>query len=322
MGMLVEGEWTQRRYSYDADGRFQRRPTTFHHVVEADPGARFPLEPGRYHLYVSLACPWAHRTLIVRKLRGLEDAVSLSVVHWFMGDDGWTFEDGPGVVPDAVNGARFLREVYTRADPKFTGNVTVPLLWDKQAGTAVNNESREIIRMFDTVFDALAKRPGFRPPALVEAIDAMIDANYEPINNGVYRAGFAHSQTAYEEAVDQVFAGLDRCEALLAKQPFLCGDQLTEADWCLFTTLLRFDPVYHTHFKCNLRRVSDYPNLWSYVRALYQIEGVRDTVDLFHIKHHYYESHAALNPRRIVPKGPLLDLEAPHGRRFPVMTKW
>lgn len=314
MGMMIQGVWRDEDYAHDDTGRFQRDPTTFHGQVEDRPDAAHPLEAGRYHLYVSYACPWAHRTLIVRALRGLDAAVSVSVVHPFMGVEGWTFEHDPDVVPDPVHGARFLREIYAKADPDYTGRVTVPILWDKVAGAIVNNESREIIRQFDTAFDRLATAPGFYDPGLGDAIDAAIDAIYEPINNGVYRAGFARSQTAHTEAVTGLFAALDHWEAVLARQPYVCGDRLTEADWCLFTTLLRFDPVYVTHFKCNLRRIVDYPNLSNYLRALYQVPGVAATCNLDHIKRHYFQSHTRLNPRGIVPLGPLLDLDAPHDR--------
>lgn len=314
MGMMIDGVWRDEDYAHDDAGRFQRDPTTFHARVEDRPDAAHPLERGRYHLYVAYACPWAHRTLIVRALRGLDAVISLSVVHPYMGAEGWTFEHDPDVVSDTVNGARFLREIYAKADPAYTGRVTVPVLWDKVAGTIVNNESREIIRQLDTAFDRLATAPGFYEPTLGAAIDAAIDAIYEPINNGVYRAGFAGTQEAHAEAVTGLFAALDHWEGVLARQPYLCGDRLTEADWCLFTTLLRFDPVYVTHFKCNLRRVVDYPNLSNYLRALYQMPGVAATCNLDHIKRHYYQSHASLNPRGIVPLGPILDLDAPHDR--------
>ncbi len=314
MGMMIDGVWRDEDYAHDDAGRFQRDPTTFHARVEDRPDAAHPLEAGRYHLYVSYACPWAHRTLIVRALRGLDAVISLSVVHPYMGADGWTFEHDPAVVPDTVNGARFLRDVYAKADAAYTGRVTVPVLWDKVAGTIVNNESREIIRQLDTTFDRLATAPGFYDPAIGDRIDATIDAIYEPINNGVYRAGFAGAQGAHEEAVTGLFAALDHWEGVLARQPYVCGERITEADWCLFTTLLRFDPVYVTHFKCNLRRIVDYPNLSNYLRALYQVPGVAATCNLDHIKRHYFQSHGDINPKRLVPLGPLLDLDAPHDR--------
>lgn len=312
MGRLVEGKWTTEWYSPDARGRFVRGETVFRDRVTADGSSGFPAEAGRYHLYVSYACPWAHRTLIVRKLKKLEEAISISVVNPFMGDDGWTFEDAPGTIPDTVNGARFLRDVYVKARPDYTGRVTVPILWDRQRQTIVNNESREIIRMLDTEFAGLADDTvSLYPEALRPRIDEALDAIYTPVNNGVYRAGFATSQEAYEEAVTEVFAALDRWDGLLARQPFLCGEALTLADVAFFTTLYRFDPVYHGHFKCNLRRLVDYPHLWPYVRRIYQTPGVRDTCHEGHVKQHYYRSHPTINPTRIVPKGPVIDYDAP-----------
>ncbi len=308
MGMLVGGEWRANDFNTDQEGRFQREPTVFHGVIEAP-------EAGRYHLYVSLACPWAHRTLIVRKLRGLEEAVGLSVVDPYMGDDGWSFSDHPGAIPDAINGAAYLRDLYVLADPQYTGRVTVPVLWDKQARTIINNESRKIMRMFDTVFMTLGDPSvSFFPEPHRDRIEALIDQLYRPINNGVYRAGFATTQEAYLEAVTEVFEALDYWEEVLGGQRYLVGDLITEADWCFFTTLLRFDLVYHGHFKCNLRRIVDYPNLYGYLKDLYQQPGVRDTCSFDHIKQHYYRSHRSLNPRGIVPKGPLMALGAPHDR--------
>lgn len=316
MGMLIDGKWhVDDPARTDAAGRFVRRETTFRDWVTADGSSGFPAEAGRYHLYVSYACPWAHRTLILRKLKGLEQAVSLSVVNAHLGEDGWSFEDGPGVIPDTVNGARFLREVYLKARPDYTGRVSVPVLWDKHTGTIVNNESREIARMFDTAFDGLAtNRVDYLPPEWRAEVDAMIDRNQAEINNGVYRCGFAKSQPAYDEAVAVLFRALDRCEALLERRRYLCGNRITEADWCLFPTLVRFDPVYVTHFKCNLRRLVDYPSLWAYTRELYQVPGVAETVNLDHIKRHYFGSHRFINPTGIVPVGPELDFTAPHGR--------
>lgn len=313
-GMFIEGQWTDKRTWADKEsGRFVRRPTTFRDRIEATPGARFAPESGRYRLYVSYACPWAHRTLIVRALRGLTPHIDVATVHPFMGQKSWSFEPGPGVIPDP-DGARFLSEVYLRADPNFTGVVTVPVLWDTRLGTIVNNESREIIRMFNASFDALATGPSLAPKSLQTEIDAALDAMYEPVNNGVYRSGFARTQAAYDEAVHGVFAALDEWEARLSEQRYVCGDVLTEADVCLFTTLIRFDAVYHTHFKCNLRRIVDYPNLWGFVRDIYQTPGVRETVNFEHIKGHYFTSHESINPHRIVPAGPIIDLETPHGR--------
>ncbi|MEM9069849.1 MAG: glutathione S-transferase C-terminal domain-containing protein, partial [Myxococcota bacterium] len=261
---------------------------------------------------VSYACPWAHRCLIVRSLRGLQDIVPVSVVHWFMGEDGWSFDEGPGVVADP-GGARFLRDVYLRAKKDFTGRVTVPILWDTETGAIVNNESREIVRMFDDVFPGRAD-VNFHPADLHDAIEETIDAIYEPINNGVYRSGFARSQRAYEEAVHELFGALDHWEGVLSKQRYLCGDRLTEADFFLFTTLVRFDPVYHYHFKCNLKRLRDYPNLWGFTREIYQLPGVAETVRMDHIKEHYFGSHESVNPARVVPAGPIVDFDEPHGR--------
>jgi putative glutathione S-transferase len=315
MGRLVEGRWTTEWYQPDAKGRFVRGETAFRDRVTADGSSGFPAEAGRYHLYVSLACPWAHRTLILRALKKLEAAISVSVVDPFMAERGWTFSDGPGCVPDTVNGAETLWQVYVKARADYTGRVTVPVLWDKRRGTIVNNESREIIRMLDTELDALGD-PSVTlcPPALRAEVDRTIDAIYTPINNGVYRAGFAATQSAYDEAVVEIFDALDHWEGVLAGQRYLCGDALTEADVCLFTTLLRFDPVYHGHFKCNLRRIADYPNLGGYLRDVYQTPGVAGTCDIAHVKQHYYRSHETINPTRIVPRGPILDLDAPHGR--------
>jgi putative glutathione S-transferase len=251
----------------------------------------------------------------MRTLKGLEGAIGLSAVGSFMGDDGWAFYDEPGVVPDTVNGADYLREIYVRADPGYTGRVTTPLLWDKERGTIVNNESREIVRMLDTEFGEIATRDAdFFPEDLRKEIDATIDAIYEPVNNGVYRSGFASTQGAYEEAVTELFDALDHWEDVLSSRRYLCGDRTTEADWCLFPTLVRFDSVYHGHFKCNFRRIVDYPNLWNYSKDLYQRPGVAETVDMDHIKKHYYTSHESINPTRIVPKGPILDFAQAHDR--------
>ncbi len=309
MGRFLKGQWLTEREWASADGSFKRSPTTYRAIIEpADVAA------GRYHLYVSYACPWAHRTLILRALRGLAKAIGVSVVHPHMDELGWSFEEGEGVVPDPVLGARRLSELYVASDAEYTGRVTVPVLWDRETGGIVNNESRDIIRMMDTVFEPLASGPRFYSEALGPAIDAMIDGNYERVNNGVYKAGFARSQAAYEAAVTTLFDRLDALESLLEGQPWLCGAQITEADWCLFTTLLRMEPVYHTHFKCNLRRLRDYPELWSHTRALYQVPGVAETVHMQHIKSHYFGSHRSLNPSGVVPLGPLFDLEAPAQR--------
>lgn len=322
MGLLVDGVWQDRWYDTAASGgRFQRQSSPFRNWVTPDgrPGPSgeggFAAEAGRYHLYVARACPWAHRATILRALKGLEGMVSLSVTHWLMGEDGWTFAPAEGVIPDTVNGARYLYEVYRKADPRHTGRVTVPVLWDRHRNTIVSNESSEILRMFDSAFDGVGARPGtFRPDDLRDEIEALNARIYDTVNNGVYKAGFATTQAAYEEAVLPLFATLDWLEERLSTRRYLCGDRITEADWRLFTTLLRFDPVYQFHFKCNLRRLTDYPNLWAYTRELYQWPGLRETVDFTHIKRHYYESHPAVNPTRIVPVGPLLDFDAPHGR--------
>jgi putative glutathione S-transferase len=315
LGMLVNGEWQTKRQQEDQEGRFLRPSTQFHDWVTADGSSGFKAEPGRYHLYVSLACPWAQRTLIMRQLKGLQEVIGLSIVDPYMGEEGWAFSDGPDCIPDTVNGAAFLREIYLKADPQATGRVTVPVLWDKQTGTIVNNESREIMRMFDMEFAALAQNTvSFYPEPLQAQIDETIDALYQPINNGVYRAGFATRQAAYEDAVTELFEALDHWESVLDHQRYLCGDQMTEADWCMFTTLLRFDLVYYVHFKCNLRRIADYPSLWNYLKDLYQQPGVAETCNIWHIKQHYYRSHPNVNPHQIVPKGPLINFNEPHNR--------
>lgn len=307
-GMMIEGKWTNEEYQQDRQGRFQRNPTTFRDRITADGSSGFPAVANRYHLYVSYACPWAHRTLIMLQLKGLTEAISISAVDPLMAENGWEFSDFPGTVPDTVNHAKYLREVYAIADPKYTGRVTVPILWDKQTASIVNNESREIIRMFDTQFEDLAQNQiNLYPEQLQEKIDRAIDDIYDPINNGVYKAGFAKSQEAYEEAVKKLFAALDYWEEILTKQDYLCGDSLTEADICLFTTLFRFDAVYYVHFKCNLRHIWDYPNLWNYVKKIYQHPEVKATCNLEHIKLHYYQSHPHINPSGIVPYGPAIN---------------
>lgn len=306
-GMMIDGKWTNEEYEKDEKGRFQRNPTTFRDRITADGSSGFPAVADRYHLYVSYACPWAHRTLIMRSLKRLEDAISISVVDPFMAEDGWEFSDFPGTIPDTVNHTDYLREVYAKADSNYTGRVTVPILWDKQTGTIVNNESREIIRMLDTEFEKIAKNQvNLCPQELQTEIDRAIDEIYQPINNGVYKAGFARSQEAYEEAVTELFAALDRWEKVLDKQQYLCGDMLTEADICMFTTLFRFDAVYYVHFKCNLRHIWDYPNLWNYLKKIYQHPEVKETCNLEHIKLHYYQSHPHINPSGIVPNGPII----------------
>jgi glutathionyl-hydroquinone reductase len=320
MGLLVDGIWKDEVHEIRS-GRFVRQATTFRNFVTPDgspgPSGRdgFAAEPGRYHLYVSLACPWAHRTVIFRKLKKLDDVISLSVVEPLMGSEGWVFGTGEGAIPDFVNRKRRLADIYLLADPHYTGRVTVPVLWDKRQNTIVNNESAEIIRMLNSAFDAFTDvRTNYYPPELRDEIDRVNGLVYENVNNGVYRAGFARSQEAYEEAFLALFAVLDTLEARLAGQRYLAGKKLTEADWRLFTTLVRFDAVYYSHFKCNLRRIADYPNLSNYLRELYQVPGVAETVSLDHIKRHYYGSHRHINPTGIVPLGPALDFSAPHDR--------
>jgi putative glutathione S-transferase len=322
MGLLVDGKWQDKWYdTRETGGKFERSAAKFRNWVTADgsPGASgeggFKAEPGRYHLYVSLACPWAHRTLIFRKLKKLEDIISVSVVHHFMGADGWTFVRDEWATGDTLYGLDYLHQIYTKADPAYSGRVTVPVLWDKQRETIASNESSEIIRMLNSAFDAWGdKRLDFYPEHLRREIDAVNERVYANVNNGVYRAGFATTQAAYEEAFGDLFATLDWLEERLSGQRYLVGDRITEADWRLFTTLARFDPVYVGHFKCNLRRIADYPNLSNYLRDLFQVPGVAETVNLFHIKHHYYGSHATINPTRIVPVGPEIDYAAPHDR--------
>ncbi|MDH5632455.1 MAG: glutathione S-transferase family protein [Gammaproteobacteria bacterium] len=315
MGLLIDGTWHNTWYEPDEDGKFVRPQTRFRNRVSADGSSGFKAEAGRYHLYVSLACPWAHRTLIMRKLKRLESAITVSVVNPDMLENGWSFDPADGVIADSLHNARYMHEVYTRADAHYTGRVTVPVLWDKRSDIIVSNESREILRMLDTEFDDIAVNPAsFYPDTLAKLIDETIDAIYEPVNNGVYRAGFAVSQEAYEQAVTELFQALDYWDAILGRQRFLCGNVVTEADWCLFTTLFRFDAVYFGHFKCNLRRITDYSNLWPYVRDLYQHEGIADTCNMDHCKRHYYYSHDMINPTRIVPAGPELDFMLPHGR--------
>jgi glutathionyl-hydroquinone reductase len=322
MGLLVDGVWQDQWYdTKSAGGRFVRKDSAFRNWITQDgsPGPTgtggFKAAPERYHLYVSLACPWAHRTLIMSKLKGLDRMIGVSVVHWLMLDHGWTFADGPGVIPDPIHGARYLHQVYTAAKPDYTGRVTVPVLWDKATGTIVNNESSEIIRMLNSAFDRIGAKPGdFYPEHLRPEIDALNARIYDTVNNGVYKAGFATTQAAYEEAVRPLFESLDWIEEHLGTRRYLCGDRLTEADWRLFTTLVRFDPAYVGHFKCNLRRIADYPHLSGYLRDLYQMPGIDETVNMAHIKGHYYESHLTINPTGIVPLGPLIDLSAPHGR--------
>jgi glutathionyl-hydroquinone reductase len=323
MGMLVEGKWQDVWYDTKSTrGRFVRTESQFRNWVTRDGragptgGDGFRAEPGRYHLYVSFACPWAHRTLIFRKLKGLEPLIGLSAVNTYMGKEGWTFDPGPGVIPDGVNGVKRLYELYTIADQHYSGRATVPVLWDKERRTIVSNESADIIRMFNSAFDDVGgnRELDFYPEPLRAEIDELNAFIYPNINNGVYRAGFATSQEAYEEAFGDVFAALDALDARLATRRYLTGPRVTEADWRFFTTLLRFDSVYYVHFKCNKKRIVDYPNLWGYVRDLYQTRGVAETVHIDYIKMHYYGSHANINPTGIIPLGPELDFSAPHGR--------
>ncbi|WLH77307.1 MULTISPECIES: glutathione S-transferase family protein [unclassified Pseudomonas] len=321
MGLLIEGRWKDQWYESSADGAFQREQAQRRHWVTADgsPGPSgeggFKAEAGRYHLYVSLACPWAHRTLIMRKLKGLESLIDVSVVSWLMLENGWTFDKAHGSSGDALDGFAFMHQRYTADTADYTGRVTVPVLWDKKLKRIVSNESAEIIRMFNSAFNGLTGNTlDFYPEALRPSIDALNERIYPAVNNGVYRAGFATSQQAYESAFDDVFAELDHLEQHLSDHRYLAGEFLTEADVRLFTTLIRFDAVYYGHFKCNLRRIADYPNLSNWLRELYQWPGVAETVDFAHIKGHYYASHRTINPTGIVPKGPLQAFDTPHDR--------
>jgi len=322
MGLLQEGKWVDQWYdTKSSGGRFVRKAPQFRNWITADgtkgPSGEggFKAEAGRYHLYVSLACPWAHRALIFRALKGLEDMISISVVHWYMADKGWTFQSGDDVIPDSINNAQYMYEIYTSAMSDYSGRVTVPVLWDKQTNTIVSNESPEIIRMFNTAFDNIGASPGdYYPENLRAEIDMLNERIYEPVNNGVYKSGFATTQEAYEEAVVPLFETLDWLDERLSSQRYLTGSTITEADWRLFTTLVRFDPVYVGHFKCNVRRIADYANLSGYVRDLYQHSGVAATVNMAHIKNHYYASHESVNPSRVIPVGPDIDFMAPHDR--------
>jgi putative glutathione S-transferase len=320
MGELHDGRWEVGAVNPEtSDGAFERKESVFRNWVTADgtPGPTgeggYPAESGRYHLYVSYACPWAHRTLIYRELKGLAPHISVDVVHPFLFDDGWTFAtDFPGATGDRVLGKRFLREVYLESDPRATTKVTVPVLWDRKTRTIVSNESADIIRMLNSAFDGITGNgQDFCPPELLDKIDAINARVYTRVNNGVYRAGFARSQEAYAAAAEGVFDTLDWIEDILVESRFLAGDEVTEADWRLATTLFRFDLVYHGHFKCNRRRIVDYPNLWDYTRTLYQYPGVRETEHLDHIAWHYHHSHRTINPTGIVPIGPAIDWDAP-----------
>ena len=322
MGLLQNGKWVDQWYeTKSTGGRFKRTDAQFRNWVTADGSAGpngqggFAAEAGRYHLYISHACPWAHRTMIFRAIKGLEDMITVSVVNWYMRGDGWTFHAGDGVQPDPLNNAEFMYQVYTAADPEYSGRVTVPVLWDKKNQMIVSNESSEIIRMFNSAFDGIGALAGdYYPKALQSTIDGINARVYDTLNNGVYKSGFATTQSAYEDAVVPLFDTLDWLEDLLAKTRYVAGSELTEADWRLFTTLVRFDPVYVGHFKCNLKRIADYANLSNYVRDLYQHNGIAATVHMDHIKNHYYASHDTVNPTGIVPLGPVMDLSAPHNR--------
>ena len=321
MGMLIKGKLVDDWLAKEIDeGEFKRMESTFRSWVTADGSAGssgiagFNAEPDRYHLYVSDACPWAHRTVIFRKLKQLENIIGLSIVEADMLDQGWTFAE-QGKYVDHLHNFKFMHEVYTKANKEFTGQITVPVLWDKKLKTIVNNESSEIIRMLNTAFNEFTDvKTDYYPEDLRREIDAVNQPIYDNINNGVYRCGFATTQDAYEHAFNRLFNELDNVENKLDKQRYLLGEQITEADWRLFTTLIRFDAVYVGHFKCNLRRIGDYPNLSNYVRELYQIPGIAETVDFNYIKRHYYYSHTSVNPTQIIPKGPALDFDALHNR--------
>lgn len=324
MGQLINGQWHNDWYeTKSTGGKFVRKASSFRNWITKDGSAGptgvggFKAEPDRYHLYVSLACPWAHRTIIYRKLKGLEGMISMSVVNSFMGENGWSFLPGDKVIADPIHHAEFMHQIYTKADANYTGRVTVPVLWDKKTQTIVSNESAEIIRMFNDAFDDIGATPvDFYPSNKQHEIDELNDFIYPNINNGVYRAGFATTQNAYDEAVRQLFGALDKLESRLTTHRYLTGKEVTEADWRLFTTLVRFDAVYVGHFKCNLRRIVDYPHVWGYLRDLYQTPGVAETVALDYIKAHYYASHETINPTRIIPVGPIIDFTQPHGREL------
>ena len=322
MGLLQNGKWVDQWYdTKSSGGRFERTTPQFRSWITPDGAAGptgeagFKASAGRYHLYVSLACPWAHRTMIFRALKGLEDMISVSVVHWYMADKGWTFQPGDGVIADSENNAELMHQVYTAALSDYSGRVTVPVLWDKQTKTIVTNESSEIIRMFNSAFDDVGATPGdYYPESLRTEIDTLNERIYDTVNNGVYKAGFATTQAAYAEAVAPMFDTLDFLDARLSTQRYLTGSTITEADWRLFTTLVRFDPVYVGHFKCNIKRIADYEHLSGYVHDLYQQPRVAATVNMQHIKSHYYASHETINPTRVVPLGPVIDYSLPHTR--------
>ena len=323
MGLLIDGEWHDKWYdTKESGGRFIREDAQFRNWITPDGRAGatgeagFKAEAGRYHLFASYACPWVHRVLLFRKLKGLEDFIDVSFVHWLMADKGWTFEKDPdGIVGDTLFGFDFAHQIYTKADPTYTGRVTVPILWDTKTNTIVSNESSEIIRMLNSAFDGITGNTAdYWPASLREAIAPVNDRIYDTLNNGVYKCGFATTQAAYDSAITPLFDTLDWLEERLGQSRYLMGEDVTEADWGLFTTLIRFDPVYHLHFKCNRRRIVDYPNLWGYVRELYQWPGVAATVNMAHIVRHYHYSHDSINPHRIIPINPELDYDAPHDR--------
>lgn len=316
LGRLINGKWTPEWTERDDSGQFKRMPTRFHNWITADGTSGFKAEPDRYHLYVSLGCPWAHRTVLLRSLKGLQEVVSLSIVDPVISDQGWKFSERFGSIPDSLYGSSYLWQIYTRAKSDYTGRVTVPVLWDKKTETIVNNESRQIIQIFNSVFNEFAAYPerDFYPEALRPQIDAAMEAIYQPINNGVYRSGFASSQHAYVTAVTELFAALDHWETVLSQQRYLVGDQITLADWCMFTTLFRFDLAYHGLFKTNLKRLVDYPHLWNYCRELYQYPGIREWCSIEHVQQLYYAGLPELNPSGIIPVGPDIDYEEPHSR--------
>ena len=312
MGLLVDGEWVSDPTFAPSspDGKFHRKPSVFRNFITKDGSSPFPADPSRYHLYISLACPWAHRTLIMRNLKNLESSISLSIVDPNMGDQGWTFSEYPGSIPDFLYNSTHLYQIYQKSDPQANTRVTVPILWDKLTHSIVSNESSEIILMLNNCFDG----EDYYPEELRGRIEEVNEWIYDKINNGVYKAGFATVQSAYEEAVSELFLALDRAEEILGRSRYIAGERFTLADIRLFTTLVRFDPVYVGHFKCNLKRIVDYPNIWGYTREIYQMPGIRETVDMVHIKNHYYISHTSINPTGIVPKGPMIDFSVPHDR--------
>jgi putative glutathione S-transferase len=316
MGILIDGKWMDdAAVPRTKNGSFDRKPSAIREFITADGSSWFEADAGRYHLYVSLACPWAHRTLIFRALKKLEDVISVSVVDWHMTDEGWHFSTRDGAIPDPINQANYLRDIYVASHADYTGRVSVPVLWDKKTSRIVNNESSEIIRMLNTEFNALTEvATDYYPEARRDEIETVNPRIYETLNNGVYRCGFASTEEAYENSFDALFETLDWLEEILSDQRYVAGDVQTEADWRLFPTLVRFDAVYHGHFKCNLKRIEDYPNLSNYLRDLYQVPGVAKTVNMFHIKSHYYHSHTSINPLGLVPKGPALDYTRAHDR--------